>query len=75
MAVGRNRDWVSIARAGELLAASRKTVQRLIDTGRIGTRLIPGTRPLLSRHDVERLAEQSTRPATVAPLQEAANHG
>jgi excisionase family DNA binding protein len=75
MSTPQSSDWISIRRTCELLAASRLTVHRLMQTGHLTIREIPGTRPLLSRHDVERLAEQSTRPATVAPLQEVANHG
>jgi excisionase family DNA binding protein len=69
-------DWVSIHQASEILVSSRETVKRLIAERKIGKKQVPGGRPRLLRADVERIAEESYWPATVAPaLLQEADHG
>ena len=54
-------EWMSLAKARELLGVSSPTLKRLIDTGRIGSRAVPGARPRVRRNDVVALLAQSTR--------------
>jgi excisionase family DNA binding protein len=50
--------------AAEILGLPVNSVRRLVRLGRIGSRKVPGTRPLLFEDEVMRLAEASTRRAS-----------
>lgn len=57
--------WMSQREARARLGIGLRRLGRLMTEGYIGLRELPAGAPLLSREDVERLAEASTRPARV----------
>jgi excisionase family DNA binding protein len=53
--------WISRHRAAGLLGVSPGTLQKLIDSGRLSVRAIPGGVPRLRTNEVLELASISTR--------------
>jgi hypothetical protein len=67
MARRRNPDWCSVKEAALRLTTSHVGVKRLIQEGRLGSFQNPVSGKLsVSRADVDRLVEASTRPARVS---------
>ena len=54
-------EWMSLAKARELLGISPPTLKRLIADGRLGSRAVPGARPRVRQADVLALLAESTR--------------
>lgn len=63
MSETRHLAWISQREARARLGIGIRRLARLIAEGYVGVRELPGGSPLLSREDVDRLAEASTRPA------------
>lgn len=59
------RRWGRVAEAAEILGVHPQTVRKIADAGNIPVRQLPGVaHKLFDLAAVERLAEESTRPAT-----------
>jgi excisionase family DNA binding protein len=54
--------WISVRAASDRLGISRHTMRRLVQRGIVRTRRLPGTHPLVSEADVDRLARDHTSP-------------
>ena len=61
------RNWISIASAARTIEASTPVVRRLIDSGQLTVRRLPGCHPRVAAAELARLLEASTRPATAKP--------
>ena len=57
------KEWVSIPETGRILGISDVAVRRIIETGALTVRRLPGCHPRVFRDDVVRLLEASTIPA------------
>jgi predicted site-specific integrase-resolvase len=61
--VGAER-WISLRAASNRLGIPVHTMRRLVRRGIVKTRRLPGTRPVVSEADVDRLDRDSTRVPT-----------
>jgi hypothetical protein len=58
--------WGSISKAAEKLSVSRDAIRKLIESGLLTTRQVPGTYAKIWMPDVDRLAARSIRRARPA---------
>jgi hypothetical protein len=60
-----NRDlWISRTEVSNRLGIGYLGVRRLVESGRLGEKAIPGSRRLYNALDVDRIDRESTRVAT-----------
>ena len=69
MSTTASKRFATLGEAAERLAVCKRTVEKLVDEGRIRTWKVPGARPKLLAEDVERLVTQAE--AGVGELQSA----
>jgi hypothetical protein len=62
----RSGDWITARQAEEATGLSYRTICLMVQRGAVKTLRIPGSRSLIDRHDLTRLIETSTQPATLA---------
>jgi hypothetical protein len=58
-------DWISTREARRILEISRARMAHIIEAGGVTSRRFPGCHPMVLRRDVERLSQDSIRPATL----------
>lgn len=61
-----SEEWIGSAEAAQILSIEARKVSELAKRGLLVRRLIPGSLPKYLRSDVERLAREATKPATVS---------
>ena len=62
-ATTNQNSWIKRPEAARRLGVSTKAIARMIDAGHLTTRHLPGTHPRVLLADVERIAQESVRPA------------
>jgi hypothetical protein len=65
MSAATQRRWITMRAAAERLGIPRHKMRLLVKASAVETFQLPKSRPLVSAQDVERLAQQCQRPATV----------
>jgi excisionase family DNA binding protein len=59
----RDSNWVSMREAARRSGLDHNQVRRLVDSGQIGVRQVPGCHPRVRADEVTALVEASTTPA------------
>jgi hypothetical protein len=58
------REWISYTAAAKRMGVSPRIVRKLVETGRLSSRMIPETWPKVRLKEVDAIVLESTREAT-----------
>jgi hypothetical protein len=59
--IAQQSGWISISAGQRRLTCGRQALLALVAAGRISSRTVPGSRPMILAADVDRICRESTR--------------